>query len=127
MSDALLEKGVQVRRELFGEEIGLKHIREATDLTRRFQDVVTRYCFGELWGTEAVPRRTRSIITLSMLLAMGKSNEVKIHVRAALANGVSKDELREILLHAMIYCGVPSAVEGFRCAGEVFAEMGVPE
>jgi 4-carboxymuconolactone decarboxylase len=127
MSDALYEKGVQVRRELFGEEIGLKHIREATDLTRRFQDVVTRYCFGELWGTEAVPRRTRSIITLSMLLAMGKSNEVKIHVRAALANGVSKDELREILLHAMIYCGVPSAVEGFRCVREVFAEMGVSE
>jgi len=62
-----------------------------------------------------------------MLLAMGKSNEVKIHVRAALANGVSKDELREILLHAMIYCGVPSAVEGFRCVREVFAELGMAE
>ncbi len=127
MSDALYEKGLQVRRELFGEDIGLQHIREATDLTRRFQEVVTRYCFGELWGTDAVPRRTRSLITLSMLLAMGKSNEVKVHVRAALANGVSRDELREILLHAMIYCGVPSAVEGFRCVREVFAEMGVAE
>lgn len=127
MNDALYDKGVQVRRELFGEELGLKHIREATDLTRRFQDVVTRYCFGELWGSDAVPRRTRSVITLSMLLALGKSNEVKVHVRAALGNGVSRDELREILMHAMVYCGVPAAVEGTRCVREVFAEMGVAE
>lgn len=127
MSDSLYEKGVQVRRELFGEEFGLKHIREATDMTRRFQEVVTRYCFGELWGTDAVPRRTRSIITLSMLLAMGKSNEVKLHMRTALTNGVTREELREILMHAMVYCGVPAAVEGSRCLREAFAEAGVAE
>ena len=127
MSTDLYEKGIQIRSELFGAELGLKHIREATDFTRKFQEVVTRYCFGELWGGGEVPRKLRSIITLSMLVAMGKSNEVKIHVRAALGNGVSKDEIREILLHAMVYGGVPSAVEGFRCAREVFAEMGVAE
>jgi 4-carboxymuconolactone decarboxylase len=127
MANELFDKGVQVRRDLFGAELGEKHIKEATDFTRKFQDVVTRYCFAELWGSDAVPRRVRSIITLSMLVAMGKSNEVKLHVRAALANGVSKSEIHEILLHAMVYCGVPAAVEGFRCAREVFAELGVSE
>lgn len=121
------EKGVQVRRELFGAELGEKHIREATDFTRPFQDLVTRYCFAELWGSDAVPRRLRSIITLSMLVALGKSNEVKVHVRAALANGVTKEEIREIMLHAMIYAGVPACVEGIRCAREAFAELGVPD
>ena len=127
MSTELFEQGVQVRRELFGAELGERHIKEATDFTRKFQDLVTRYCFAELWGSGEVPRRIRSIITLSMLVAMGKSNEVKIHVRAALANGVTKGEIREILLHAMIYSGVPAAVDGFRCAREVFAELGVEE
>ena len=127
MSKALFEKGVQVRRELFGAELGEKHIKEATDFTRKFQDLVTRYLFAEVWGTDAVPRKIRSIITLSMLVAMGKSNEVKIHVRAALTNGVTKSEIREILLHAMLYAGVPAAVDGFRCAREVFAELGVAE
>ena len=127
MSTDLYEKGVQIRSELFGAELGLKHIREATEFTRRFQEIVTRYCFAELWGGEAISRRLRSIITLSMLVAMGKSNEVKIHVRAALTNGVTRDEISEILLHAMVYSGVPSAVEGFRCAREVFAELGVAE
>jgi len=123
----LFDKGVQVRRDLFGAELGEKHIREATDFTRRFQDLVTRYTFAELWGSDAVPRRIRSIITLSMLVAMGKSNEVKIHVRAGLNNGVTRDEMREILLHAMIYAGVPAAVEGFKSVREAFAELGVTE
>ena len=127
MSTELYEKGVQIRSELFGAELGLKHIREATEFTRRFQELVTRYCFAELWGGEKISRRLRSIITLSMLVAMGKSNEVKIHVRAALTNGVTREEIGEILLHAMVYGGVPSAVEGFRCAREVFAELGLAE
>jgi 4-carboxymuconolactone decarboxylase len=127
MSQEPVAKGVQVRRELFGAELGAKHIKEATDFTRRFQDLVTRYLFAEVWGTDTVPRKIRSIITLSMLVAMGKSNEVKVHVRAALTNGVTKNEIREILLHAMMYAGVPAAVDGFRCAREVFAELGVAE
>jgi 4-carboxymuconolactone decarboxylase len=127
MSQQAFEKGVQVRRELFGPELGEKHLKEATDFTRRFQDLVTRYLFAEVWGTDTVPRRIRSIITLSMLVAMGKSNEVKVHVQAALTNGVTKNEIREILLHAMMYAGVPAAVDGFRCAREVFAELGVAE
>jgi 4-carboxymuconolactone decarboxylase len=127
MSTEQYEKGIRIRSELFGAELGLKHVREATDFTRRFQEVVTRYCFAELWAGEGIPRRLRSIITLSMLVAMGKSNEVKIHVRAALTNGVTKEEIREIFLHAMVYSGVPSAVEGFRCAREVFAELGVDD
>jgi 4-carboxymuconolactone decarboxylase len=127
MKGEQFEKGVKVRRELFGAELGEKHIKEATDFTRPFQDLVTRYCFAELWGGDQVPRRIRSIITLSMLVAMGKSNEVKIHVRAALTNGVTKEEIREIMLHAMVYAGVPACVDGIRCARETFAELGIPE
>ena len=123
----LFEKGVRVRRELFGAELGEKHIKEATDFTRPFQDMVTRYCFAELWGSDQVPRKTRSLITLSMMVAMGRSNEIKLHVRAALTNGVTKEEIREIMLHAMVYAGVPACVDGIRCAREVFAELGIPE
>jgi len=123
----LFERGMQVRRELFGTEPGEKHVREATDFTRRFQELVTRYCFGELWGEDTVPRRIRSLITLSMLVAMGRSQEVKFHVQAGLRNGLTKAELHEILLHAMVYCGVPCAMEGFRNVREALAEAGVPE
>ena len=127
MSKETFEKGLQIRRELFGAELGEKHIREATDFTRDFQEMVTRYCFAEVWGREQLPRKLRSMITLSMLIALGRSPEVKLHVRTALTNGVTRDEIREILLNAMIYCGVPAAVDGFRCAREVFAEIGLAE
>lgn len=127
MNDAMFEKGVQIRRELFGAELGEKHIREATDLTREFQDIVTRYCFAEVWGRDQLPRRIRSMITISMLVAMGRTPEVKLHMRTALRNGVTPEEIREILLNAMIYCGVPAAVDGFRCAAEVLQDAGQQE
>jgi 4-carboxymuconolactone decarboxylase len=127
MKNEQFEKGMQIRRELFGAELGEKHVKEATDFTRGFQDVVTRYCFAEVWGNEDLPRRLRSIATLSMVVAMGKTTEIKIHARAALANGVTKEEIRGIMLNAMIYCGVPAAMEGIRCARETFAELGVAE
>lgn len=127
MSKETFEKGLQIRRELFGAKLGEKHVREATDFTRDFQDMVTRYCFAEVWGREQLPRKLRSMITLSMLIALGRSPEIKLHVRTALTNGVTKEEIREILLNAMIYCGVPAAMDGFRCAREVFAEAGIAE
>lgn len=127
MANDTFEKGLRIRRELFGSELGEKHVREATDFTRDFQDMVTRYCFAEVWGREQLPRKLRSMITVSMLIALGRTPEVKLHLRTALTNGVSKEEIREILLNAMIYCGVPAAVDGFRCAREVFAETGVAE
>ncbi|MBI2993509.1 MAG: carboxymuconolactone decarboxylase family protein [Gammaproteobacteria bacterium] len=127
MSKEMFDKGLQIRRELFGKDIGERHVREATDFTREFQEIVTRYCFGEVWGREHLPRRLRSMITLSMLIAQNRAPEIKLHLRTALTNGVTKDEIREILLNAMIYCGVPAAVDGFRCAREVFAEAGIAE
>lgn len=123
----LFEQGVEIRKELFGPEFGVRHINEATDFTRKFQDMVTRYCFAETWGDADVPRRMRSIITLSMLVAMGKTNEMKLHVKTALGNGVTREEIRAVMLNAMIYCGVPAAVEGFRTAQEAFAELGEPK
>lgn len=126
-TESLFDRGVEIRKELFGAELGVRHIDEATEFTRKFQDMVTRYCFAETWGDEDVPRRVRSIITLSMLVATGKANETKLHVKTAIANGVTREEIRAIMLNAMIYCGVPAAVEGFRIAQEAFAEIGQPK
>lgn len=127
MSNPVFDKGVQIRRELFGPELGVKHIKEATDFTRDFQDLVTRYCFAEVWGRDGLPRRERSIATISTLLALGRWPEVKLHMRTGLTNGVTPAEIRELLLNAMVYCGVPTAVEGFRLAREVLAEAGISE
>jgi 4-carboxymuconolactone decarboxylase len=123
----MFEKGLEIRREMLGQEIGVKHVLEASEFTRDFQNMVTRYCFGEVWGREALPRKLRSMITVSMLLAQGRWPQVKLHLGTALKNGVTPAEIREILLNAMIYCGVPVAVEGFQCAREAFAEAGVSE
>ena len=122
MTDATYERGVQIRQEIFGKELTDAHLAGADDFNRLIQDLITRYCFGEVWGRELLPRQVRSMLTIAMLAALGRENEIKIHVRGALANGVSKEEIGEVLLHAAIYAGVPAGVSGFRCASEVFAE-----
>ncbi len=122
MTDATYERGVQIRQEIFGKELTDAHLAGADDFNRLIQDLITRYCFGEVWGRELLPRNVRSMLTIAMLAALGRENEIKIHVRGALANGVSKEEIGEVLLHAAIYAGVPAGVSGFRCASEVFEE-----
>ena len=127
MADETYERGLEIRRHMFGAELTDGQIASATDFNRPFQDVVTRYCFGETWGREEeLPHRIRSMITLSMLLALGKPHEIRVHIKGAIANGVTREEIREIILHAAVYCGIPSGVEGFRAAAEVFTELGIP-
>jgi 4-carboxymuconolactone decarboxylase len=125
VSDELFAKGVAIREEMFGAEHGQAKIDRATDFTREFEELVTRYCFGEIWGREQLPRNLRSMLTIAMLVALGRPHEVQVHVRGAIANGVTKEQIREIMLHAAIYCGVPAAVDGFRNATVVLDELGV--
>lgn len=126
MTDALVARGVQIKEEMFGPEHGQIKLDRATDFTREFEELVARYCFAEVWGREQLPRNLRSMITIAMLVAQGRSHEVRVHVQGAINNGVTTEQIREILIHAAIYCGIPAAVEGFRNASEVLdaAEAG---
>lgn len=121
----MFEKGLKVRREVLGAEYVDNAIKNADDFNRPLQELVTTYCWGEIWNRPTFDRRTRSIINLAMLTALNRPHEVKLHVRGALNNGLSKDEIAEVFLQTMIYCGVPAAIDSFRIAREVFKEMGI--
>ncbi|MBV7481674.1 carboxymuconolactone decarboxylase family protein [Bordetella sp. BOR01] len=118
----LFTKGVKVREEVLGKEHVRKSLESATDFTAPIQQFVTELCWGNLWSRPGLDRRTRSIINLAMLSALNLPNEVRLHVRGALNNGLSQDEIREILLQVAVYCGVPAALESAKVAAEVFAE-----
>jgi len=119
------DKGLAIRRAVLGSEYVDKSIAAADDFTRPLQEIVTQYCWGEVWGRPNLERKTRSLLNLAMLSALNRPHEVKLHVRGALNNGVTKDEIREVFLQVAIYCGVPAAMDSFRIAKEVFNEMGV--
>lgn len=125
MSEDATAKGVDIRREMFGQDITDRQITEANAFVRPMQDVVSRYCFGETWSRDGLTRRERSMITLGVLCAMGRSKELRIHVKGALANGVTPLEIRELLLHTMVYAGVPLGVDGIHNAAASLAEEGV--
>lgn len=120
--DELFHRGLQTRREMFGSQGAEQQTDNTTDFTDKLQELVTRWCFGDIWGREGLSRHTRSLLTLGMLVALGRPHEIKIHVRGALSNGVTPEEIREVLLHSVLYCGIPAAVDGFNAAGEVLAE-----
>ncbi len=122
MNKELFEKGMKIRREVLGVKHVEKSIAAADDFSRPLQELVTEYCWGEIWSRPGLDRRTRSMINLAMLTALNRPHEVKLHVRAALNNGLSKADIMEVFLQAMIYCGVPAAVDSFRIAQEVFKE-----
>ena len=122
MNKELFEKGLKIRRGVLGAKHVDKSMAAADDFSRPLQELVTEYCWGEIWSRPGLDRRTRSMINLAMLTALNRPHEVKLHVRAALNNGLSKAEIREVFLQAMIYCGVPAAVDSFRIAQEVFKE-----
>ncbi len=117
------DKGLAVRREVLGADYVDRSIASADDFTRPFQELVTEYCWGEIWTRPGLTRKTRSLINLAMLTALNRPHEVKIHVRGALNNGCSKADIMEVFLQTAIYCGVPAALDSFRTAREVFAEM----
>ncbi|HUB96625.1 MAG TPA: 4-carboxymuconolactone decarboxylase [Stellaceae bacterium] len=121
----VFETGLKVRSEVLGAEYVDAAIKGADDFNRPFQEFITEYCWGAVWGRPGLPRKTRSMLNLAMLSALNRQTELKLHVRGALRNGVTKDEIAEVLLQAAIYCGVPAAVEAFRTAREAFKEAGV--
>jgi 4-carboxymuconolactone decarboxylase len=116
------KKGLKIRRAVLGRKYVDNSLKAADDFNRPFQDLVTEYCWGAVWGRPGLSRKTRSLINLAMLTALNRPHEVKLHIRGALTNGVSKDEIREVLLQTAIYCGVPASLDSFRIAREVFAE-----
>jgi 4-carboxymuconolactone decarboxylase len=113
------EEGMQVRREILGDEHVDRAIERTTDFTRDFQDFITRYAWGEVWARPGLDRRTRSCITLTALVALGRDEELAMHVRAALRNGLTPDEIKEVLLQTAVYCGVPAANTAFAIAQRV--------
>lgn len=125
MTDDAYGAGVKLRHAMFGQDVTDRQIDNANQFTRPMQDVVSKYCFGETWSREGLSRRDRSMVTIAALCAMGRSHELKIHVKGALANGVTPLEIRELLLHTMVYAGVPLGVTGILSAAESLAEEGV--
>ena len=123
MKKELFEIGLQIRREVLGAEYVEKSISQADDFNRPLQELVTEYCWGTVWSRPGISRKMRSLINLAMLTALNRPHEVKLHLKGALNNGCSKEEIMEVLLQTAIYCGVPAAVDSFRLAREVFSEI----
>ncbi len=119
----LFEAGLKVRREVLGAEYVDKSLADADDFYAAFQKATTEQAWGLIWTRPGLPRKTRSMLNIAMLSALGKPHELRLHVRAAIGNGVTRDEIKEILLQVCGYCGIPAGFEAFRVAREVFAEL----
>jgi len=115
-------KGLEVRRAVLGDKHVNKSLEKRDSFTEEFQDLVTRHAWGEIWTRPGLPRHTRSLITLAMLIALNREGEIRLHLRGAMNNGVTRDEIKELFLQAAVYCGVPAANAAFRAAEEVFAD-----
>jgi len=121
----LFSKGLEVRKEVVGAEYVERSLAaaEEDEFTAPLQQLITEYCWGAVWTRDGLDRRTRSLLNLAMLTALNRPHELKIHVRGAVNNGVTEEEIREVLLQGAIYCGVPAALDAFRVAKEVLREM----
>lgn len=120
----LFAKGLAVRREVLGADYVDKSLVEADDFMMAFQNLTTEWCWGEVWARPGLPRKTRSMLNLAMLSALNRPSELKLHLKGALINGVTPEEIKEIFLQVGIYCGIPAALESFKTAREVFKERG---
>lgn len=125
MNKELFDAGLITRREVLGDAYVDNSLRNADDFNMPMQEMVTQYCWGDVWNRPGLDRRSRSLLNLGMLTALNRPHELKIHIRGALNNGLTKDEIREVFLQSAIYCGVPAAIDSFRSAKEVFKEMGI--
>ena len=125
MNNELFDNGLKIRREVLGADYVDASIRNADELTIPLQELVTQYCWGEIWARPGLDRRTRSFLNLAMITALNRPHELKLHVRGAINNGLTKEEIAEVFLQTAIYCGVPAALDSFRVAKEVFKEMGI--
>ena len=123
MNDELFERGLEIRKSVLGSEYVDKSIAAADDFTMPLQRLVTEYCWGAVWGREELPKKMRSLINIALLSTLNRPHELKVHVKGAIRNGCSKEEIREVLLQVGIYSGVPAAVDSFRIAKEALAEL----
>ncbi|KZD08174.1 carboxymuconolactone decarboxylase family protein [Oceanibaculum pacificum] len=117
------KKGLKIRREVLGGAYVDKSVASADDMTAPLQKLVTEWCWGEVWGRDTLDRRTRSFLNLAMLTALNRPHEIRLHVRGALNNGLTREEIREVILQAAIYCGVPAALDAMKVTLEVFKEF----
>jgi 4-carboxymuconolactone decarboxylase len=120
----IFERGLALRREVLGAEYVDGSMKAANDFTMAFQHITTEWCWGYAWGRPTLDKKTRSMLNLAMLTALGKSAEIKLHVRGAINNGLTVDDIKEVLLHATVYCGIPAGLDAFKAANEVLKEMG---
>jgi 4-carboxymuconolactone decarboxylase len=125
--DDLFEAGLKVRREVLGAEYVDQSMASANDFMAPFQRMTTEWCWGAAWTRPGLDRRTRSLLNLAILTALGKPNELKLHVKGALNNGVSTAEIQEVLLHATVYCGIPAGLEALKAANAVLEESGAAQ
>ena len=123
MSKEVFERGLAIRKQVLGAEFVERSFASADDFNRPMQELVTEYCWGAVWGREALSHKTRSLLNLAMISALNRPHELKMHVKGALRNGVSRDEIREVFMQVAIYCGVPAGVDSFRIAREAFDEL----
>ena len=123
MSDEVFDRGMKVRREVLGDEHVDRATERATELTAEFQDLITRYAWGEIWARPGLDRKTRSCMVLTAMIALNRGDEFAMHVRAAIRNGLTVDELKEVILQSAVYCGVPAANHAFAIAQRVLDEL----
>ena len=122
MDRAMREQGLEIRRQVLGDAYVAQAEARADEFTRPFQDLLNTYCWGEVWGRPGLPRKVRSLINLAMLTALDRPEELRLHLRGALRNGATREEVCEVLLQTAIYCGIPAANAAFREARQVLAE-----
>ncbi|WP_223477033.1 carboxymuconolactone decarboxylase family protein [Oricola indica] len=123
MSKETFEKGLEIRKSVLGAEFVEKSIASADDFNLPLQELVTEYCWGAVWGRDTLDKKTRSMLNIAMLSALNRKHELTMHVKGAIRNGVTKEEIREVLLQVVIYAGVPAGVDSFRTAKEALAEL----
>ena len=123
MNDELFERGLEIRKSVLGAEFVDKAIAAADDFNMPLQRLVTEYCWGACWGRDGLPKKTRSLLNIAMISSLNRNHELKLHVKGAIRNGCTREEIREVLLQVAIYCGVPAAVDSFRVAREALAEL----
>lgn len=123
MSREKFERGLEIRKAVLGKEYVENSLKNADDFSLPMQELSTEYCWGHVWGREGLTLKQRSMINLAMISALNRPHELKLHVKGALVNGVTRDEIREILLQVAIYCGIPAGIDSFRLAKEAFAEL----
>jgi 4-carboxymuconolactone decarboxylase len=123
MASEVFERGMEIRKSVLGKEFVEKSFASADEFNMPMQELTTEYCWGAVWGRDGLPKKTRSMLNLAMLSALNRPHELKMHIKGALKNGVTKEEIREVFLQVAIYCGIPAGVDSFRIARETFTEV----